>query len=325
MTVIAGAHELLDSDVYVDLRPILGVALHLKCGGLNFAGSLKVQPAAAMVAAAQRDGLIGPGSTLIESSSGNLGVALAMIAASKGLKFVCVTDPKCNPTSAGLMRALGAEVVVVDERDETGGYLGTRKAYVRQRCAQDPSCVWLNQYENPANWLSHYENTAATIAKRFADLDTLFIGAGTGGTLTGCTRYFREHRPQVRIIAVDSVGSVNFAGPASARHIPGLGASAPMPLIDPGLVDELDEVLHIPEIDAIRTCRRLAARGLLLGGSSGTVITAAARWLAERDEPARTAVAIAPDLGERYIDTIYDDLWVARHYGRDARELLENP
>ncbi|MFE5888947.1 2,3-diaminopropionate biosynthesis protein SbnA [Streptomyces sp. NPDC056468] len=320
MTVITGADELLDSEVYIDLRQLMGCRLYLKCEGFNFAGSVKVRPAAWMVETAQREGIIGPDSVLIESSSGNLGVALAVIAAAKGIGFVCVTDPKCNPAATDLMKALGAEVVVVDEPDATGSYLAARKAQVRERCAQDPRYVWLNQYENPANWVAHYENTAALIDKQFPALDTLFIGTGTGGTLMGCARYFREHRPSVRIVAVDSVGSVNFSGEPGPRHIPGLGASTPMPLIDPSVVDE---VVRVDERDAIRMCRRLAARGVLLGGSSGTVVSAAAEWLARHGSDEHTAVAIAPDLGERYIDTIYNDAWVARHYRRGVRDLLE--
>ncbi|WP_326750691.1 2,3-diaminopropionate biosynthesis protein SbnA [Streptomyces hirsutus] len=314
MTVISAAHELLDGDVYIDLRTSLGLPLHLKCEGFNFAGSIKIQPAVRMVEAAQRDGLIGPDSVLIESSSGNLGVALAVIAASKGMKFICVTDPHCNPATTALIRAFGAEVVVVDDPDASGSYLAARKAYVRSSCARNPHHVWLNQYENPANWIAHYENTAALLAKDFPDLDTLFIGTGTGGTLMGCARYFREHRPEIRIIAVDSMGSVSFAGAPGPRHIPGLGASAPMPLIDPALVDE---VIRIHEVDTIHTCRRLAARGLLLGGSSGTVITAAAQWFAHHGGATRTAVAIAPDLGERYLNTIYNDTWVGHYYSQD--------
>ncbi|MER7700388.1 MULTISPECIES: 2,3-diaminopropionate biosynthesis protein SbnA [unclassified Streptomyces] len=324
MPVISAAHDLLDSDVYLDLRTSLGIPLVLKCEGFNFAGSIKMQPAAWMVEAAQHNGTLGPDSTLIESSSGNLGVALSVIAASKALKFVCVTDINCNPATVALMRALGTEVVVLDEPDASGGFLAARRSYVRQRCAEDPGYLWLNQYENPANWMSHYETTAALIAKDFPDLDTLFVGAGTGGTLMGCARYFRVHRPHVRIIAVDSVGSVSFAGTPGPRHIPGLGAGAPMPLIDPSLTEGLiDEVMRVHEIDTIHTCRQLAARGILLGGSSGTVVSAASQWLAQY--PAGSAVAIAPDLGERYINTIYNDAWVSDHYGQvDIRELLES-
>jgi 2,3-diaminopropionate biosynthesis protein SbnA len=322
MTTVTEAYELLDSEVYLDLRSILGVPLHLKCDGFNFAGSIKIQPAVAMIAAAERQGALGPGSVLIESSSGNLGVAVAVVAAAKGLRFVCVTDPNCNPTTVKIMRALGAEVAVVAEPDATGGFLAARKAEVRRRCAGDPAYLWLNQYENEANWIAHYEGTAAFIDKRFPTLDTLFVGVGTGGTLMGCLRYFNEHRPRVRVIAVDSVGSVSFSGPAGRRHIPGLGASTPMPLIDESLVDE---VLRVPEIDTVRTCRQLAARGLLLGGSSGTVISAATRWLTEHAGSVGTAVAIAPDLGERYIDTVYDDAWVADRFGPDPRNAVGRP
>ncbi|KJS53887.1 2,3-diaminopropionate biosynthesis protein SbnA [Streptomyces rubellomurinus] len=326
MAVITAAHEPVESDVYIDLRSSLGIPLVLKCEGFNLAGSIKMQPAARMVSAAQQDGVLGPDSVLIESSSGNLGVALSVIAASRGLRFVCVTDVNCNPATVTLMRALGAEVVVLDEPDPVDGFLGARRAHVRERCAEDPSYVWLNQYENPANWVSHYESTAAVIAKDFPELDTLFVGVGTGGTLMGCARYFREHRPGVRIVAVDSVGSVNFAGEPGKRHIPGLGAGAPMPLIAPELTAGLvDEVIRVHEIDTIRTCRQLAGRGILLGGSSGTVTCAAAQWLAQHGASVDTAVAIAPDLGERYLTTIYDDTWVTDHYGRaDFDQLLES-
>jgi cysteine synthase A len=320
MTIVTDPYDLLDSEVYLDLRAPLGIPLHLKCEGFNFAGSIKIQPAVSMIAAAERQGVIGPGSVLIESSSGNLGVAVAVVAAAKGLRFVCVSDPNCNPATLKLMRALGAEVVVVEEPAANGGFLAARKAYVRERCQQDPAYIWLNQYENEANWVAHYEGTAAYIDKRFPDLEALFVGVGTGGTLMGCIRYFNERRPRVRVVAVDSVGSVSFCGTAGRRHIPGLGASTTMPLIDESLVDE---VIRVPEIDTIRTCRQLAARGLLLGGSSGTVVSAASRWLADHAGTVNTAVAISPDLGERYIDTVYNDAWVADRYGSDAFDLLE--
>ncbi|MER6443755.1 2,3-diaminopropionate biosynthesis protein SbnA [Streptomyces venezuelae] len=325
MTVLSAAHDYLDTDVYLDLRDSLDLPLVLKCEGLNLAGSIKMQPAAWMVSAAQRDGLLRPDSVLIESSSGNLGVALSVIAASRGLRFVCVTDVNCNPATVKLMRTLGAEVVVLDEPHPTGGFLQARREYVRDRCARQPRHVWLNQYENPANWIAHYESTATLIAKDFPDLDTLFIGSGTGGTLLGCARYFREHRPHVRVVAVDSVGSVSFGGTSGPRYIPGLGAGAPMPLIASAVTAGLvDEVIRVHEIDTIHACRRLAARGVLLGGSSGTVVSAAAQWLAQHPGEHGTAVAIAPDLGERYLNTIYDDAWVRAHYGRDGiRQLLE--
>ncbi|GAA3112071.1 2,3-diaminopropionate biosynthesis protein SbnA [Streptosporangium carneum] len=319
MPVVTGAHELVDTNTYVDLRGVLGVNLHVKCEGFNFGGSVKLRSAAWMVAEAEQAGRIRSDTVLVESSSGNLGVALAVVAAAKGIRFVCVTDPKCNAAALRSMRALGADVMVVDEADEQGSFLSARKARVRYLCATHPGHLWLNQYENVAGWKSHYHITATAIAEEFAALDALFIGVGTGSTLTGCARYFRDYRPEVRIIGVDVVGSVNFGGVAGSRHIPGLGASESMPLVDSRIVDE---VMRVPESDCVGMCRRLATQGLLLGGSSGTVISAAHRWL-EAHDPRRlmTAVAIAPDLGDRYLDTIYDDAWVADHYDGAVTDL----
>ncbi|MFJ6213763.1 2,3-diaminopropionate biosynthesis protein SbnA [Streptomyces sp. NPDC092296] len=318
MAIISAADEALDSDVYIDLRRTLGVNLHLKCEGFNFAGSVKLRAATSMVVSGIRLGRIGADSTLVESSSGNLGVALSVVAAARSLRFVCVTDPKCNPATVRLMRRLGTTVVVVDRPDPSGSYLAARKARVTELCDRNPDHVWLNQYENPANWLAHYETTAPLIAKQFPGLDVLFVGAGTGGTLSGCARYFRENHLGVRIIAVDSVGSVNFDMPPGPRHIPGLGASEPMPLIAPGLVDG---VVRVDERDAVRMCRKLARHGFLLGGSTGTVVSGAADWLVRHDpERSLTTAAIAPDLGERYLETVYDDAWVLDNYGDIERE-----
>ncbi|TQF08038.1 2,3-diaminopropionate biosynthesis protein SbnA [Kitasatospora acidiphila] len=313
MTIIHTADELLDSDICLDLRSTLGIPLHLKCEGFNFAGSVKIRAAVSMIAAGLQQGLITADSTLVESSSGNLGVALSVVAAAKSLRFVCVTDPKCNPATVKLMRALGARVVVADTPDGSGSYLAARKALVRELCLRHPGYVWLNQYQNPANWLAHYETTAPLIAKQFPALDALFVGTGTGGTLTGCSRYFRENRADVRVIAVDSVGSVNFGMPVGPRHLPGVGASERMPLLDAARVHDL---VQVPEEDTVRMCRRLARRGFLLGGSTGTVVSGAARWLADHDPAGDlTAVAVSADNGERYIDTVYDDSWVHRTYG----------
>ncbi|MER7004152.1 2,3-diaminopropionate biosynthesis protein SbnA [Dactylosporangium sp. NPDC000555] len=313
MAVITRADELHDSDLYVDLRAELGLNLRLRCDGLNLAGSVKLRPAVAMVAQGLASGAITSDSVLVESSSGNLGVALGLVAAANGLRFHCVTDPKCNPTALKLMRAFGSVVEVVAEPDATGSYLTARKARIRELCAADPRYTWLNQYENPANWIAHQESTAPMIAKEFPDLDVLFVGVGTGGTLAGCSRYFRENRSGVRIVAVDSVGSINFGRPAAPRHIPGLGASEPMPLVTADLIDDL---VRVEEPASLRMCRRLAGRGFLFGGSTGTVVAGAERWLREYDPAQRlTAVAVSADMGERYVDTIYDDAWITGLYG----------
>ncbi|MEU4097089.1 2,3-diaminopropionate biosynthesis protein SbnA [Streptomyces sp. NPDC026673] len=315
MPVISEPQDFNEDDLYVDLEPIVAQRLFLKCEGFNFAGSIKLKAAAAMIRGAERSGRLKADSVLVESSSGNLGVALAMIAANRGYRFVCVTDTRCNLATRQLISALGGRVHLITEPAPTGGYLRARIDHVRALCADDDRYVWLNQYSNPDNGQAHYRTTAPAIAARFPDLDVLFIGAGTTGTLMGCARYFRDHRPRVRIVAVDTAGSVTFGQAPGRRMIPGLGTSIRPPLLD---ISCVDEVVHVAEADTIRTCHRLAHRGFLFGGSTGTVVSAATRWLADAGHDGLTAVAIAPDLGERYLDTIYHTPWISDLYGNDA-------
>lgn len=185
MPVITSPQEFNADDLYVDLRPALGSRLYLKCEGFNFAGSIKLKAAAAMVEHAEESGVLGPDSILVESSSGNLGVALSLIAADKGYRFLCVTDSRCNLTTRQMMRALGAEVVTVEQPYAGTGFLAARLEHVRRLCASDTRYVWLNQYTNAFNWIAHQRTTAPAIDRQFPDLGVLFVGAGTTGTLMG--------------------------------------------------------------------------------------------------------------------------------------------
>jgi cysteine synthase A len=311
--VISSPDEFNVEDLYVDLQSVTGSALYLKCEGFNFAGSVKLKAAIEMVGAAEAAGLIRPDSVLVESSSGNLGIALAIIAASRDHRFLCVTDPRCNTASQRLMRSLGAEVRVITEPDANDGYLESRIRYVRELCASSDRYVWLNQYANPNNWRAHYKHTGPAIAHAFPEMSVLFVGAGTTGTLMGCARYFKEHHKNVRIVGIDAVGSVTFGGIPERRMVPGLGTST-----RPGLVDEayLDDVVLVTETDTIRMCHALAARGFLFGGSTGTVVSGAERWLSENSTDGNpVAVAISPDFGERYLDSIYSQDWLLEHFG----------
>jgi N-(2-amino-2-carboxyethyl)-L-glutamate synthase len=319
MAIVSSPQDFNEDQLFVDLEPVVGQSLFVKIEGMNFAGSVKLKAAGEMVAAAERDGLLKPGSVLVESSSGNLGVALSMIAASKGYEFLCVTDSRCNLQTRLLMQALGARVHIITEPDPVSGLLGARMSYIEQLCASDERYVWLNQYTNPNAWMAHYRTTAPAIAAQFPDLDVLFVGAGTAGTLMGCARWFKEHRPQVRIVAVDAVGSVSFGGAPARRMLPGLGMAVRPPQLDESYVDE---VIHVEEADTIRACHTMARRGFLFGGSTGTVVSAATAWLAAHDEENLTAVALSPDMGERYLETIYQSNWVADLYGD---EVLTSP
>ena len=323
MTVISAPDQFNADDLYVDLARVVGHPLFLKCEGFNFAGSVKLKAAKGMVDAAERDGRLHPWSVLVESSSGNLGVALAMIAASRGYRFICVTDPRCNTTTHRLMEALGADVRVVDSPDGAGGYLATRIGYVRALVATDDRYLWLNQYVNPENWRSHVSTTGPQIEAAFPAIDVLFVGAGTTGTLMGCARYFRQRPRPVRVVAVDSAGSVTFGDAPTPRLIPGLGTSVRPALLDESLVDD---VVHVAEPSTLEACHLLARRGFLLGGSTGTVVAGATAWLSRHGDDDTVAVALAPDLGERYLDTVYRPAWLEEHFGdRLAAGALANP
>lgn len=301
-----------DEYAYVAVQNLASQTVHLKIETHNPAGSIKYKTALSLIGAAENAGTLADASTLIESSSGNLGVALTVICSRRGLPFTCVIDPNILPQNKKIMAALGCNLISVTARDANGGYLGARISYIRQRIAKDPSVVWLNQYENPANPAAHYRWTAPAIHRAFPGVTHVYIGAGTTGTLMGCGRYFREHCPTVKVIGVDSIGSITFGGASGPRHIPGLGTSNRPAIFDPALTSETRVVA---ERDAIKFCRWLArTHGYLAGGSTGSVLAAIdADWPhISRDD---VIVAISPDGGERYLDTIYDDAWVADHFG----------
>jgi 2,3-diaminopropionate biosynthesis protein SbnA len=310
-------YDVVREDVFLELPGLIpGIELLLKLEGLNPAGSIKLKTAVALLDDLEKRGL-GPGSgRVIESSSGNLGVALAVVCASRGYELNVVTDPNATRASILAMRALGAQVTVVTDRDAAGGYLQTRLDYIAKRLAEDPFLHWPNQYANPAGVRAHRDRTAAGIHRELGPIDVLAVGAGTTGTLMGCLEYFTEQCPGTRVIAVDALGSLLFGGSAGRRMIPGLGVSRVPELFrdDHGL-----EKAIIAEVDTIAMCRRVAREhGLLVGGSTGTVLAAVQR-LAATFQTGSRVVVISPDLGERYLETVYDDEWVEQHFSTLAR------
>lgn len=306
--------QLIQPDCFIRLSNVSDrFCVNLKIEGLSITGSIKVKAATFMVAALEEAGRIHSHSTLIESSSGNLGVALSMVCAAKGYRFICVSDPNISPINAKLIKAYGARLITVNQRDHNGGYLATRINLIHEKLRADPRLVWVNQYENTANVEAHYLSTGSEVVARFPHLDYIFIGAGTTGTLGGVSRRVREAAPNAKIIAVDSVGSVTFGGQPGKRHIPGLGTSTP-PAIR--VHSSFDEILMVPEARTVELCHEFARQGLLLGGSTGTVL-AGVRQYARHVAPGACVVAISPDLGERYLDTIYDDAWCQQHFGAE--------
>ncbi|MGQ0839470.1 2,3-diaminopropionate biosynthesis protein SbnA [Actinokineospora sp.] len=312
---------LVVDDVFLRLDGVVAdCEFLLKLEGLNPAGSVKLKTAVGLLDAAERDGRLRSGGHVIESSSGNLGVALGMACAERGYTFTLVTDPNALPRSLALIRATGANIAVVEHRDANGGFLGSRIDHIKGRLAVEPDLVWLNQYANPANARVHAARTAKSIFDEFGDLDYLVVGAGTTGTLMGCLDHVADRSPDTKVVAVDTSGSVTFGTPAGPRFVPGLGTSRRPELADPARFDRLHRVVHVDELDAILECRWLArTRGLVAGGSTGSVVAAVRRIGPEFPAGARV-VALAPDLGDGYLETVYSDSWVAAKFGVDLSE-----
>ncbi|MFF8593336.1 2,3-diaminopropionate biosynthesis protein SbnA [Streptomyces sp. NPDC015220] len=292
-----------------------GFSTTLKLEALNPAGSIKLKTAREMVASAHREGRLRAGAPLIESTSGNLGIALAMVCAAQGHPLTLVTDPNTQAQNIRHMRALGAEVVVVTRRDGNGGYLQSRIEFIERHLLAHPEAVWLNQYRNPAGARAHQRDTMGEVVDGFGVPDWLFVGVGSTGTLMGCRTGLRERRLATRLVAVDAEGSVTFGGAGAPRSLPGLGTSRRPELFED---DGSFLKIRVAEADTVRACRRVARDyGLLPGASTGTALHAVTELRGLIEDGARVLV-IAPDLGERYLDTVYDDDWVTSTFGPAA-------
>lgn len=290
------------------VMPDLAFTLYGKMEAFNPGGSAKDRPAARMLRAAMARGEIGPNTTVVESSSGNMAIGLAQACACLGLRLICVIDPKATPQHRKLLAAYGAVIDVVTPADDD--YLAARIARVEEIVAQRGDVFWPNQYANPENARSHRQTAREIFDATRADY--LFCATSTCGTLRGCSDYLAERGMETQLVAVDAIGSVIFGGARRPRLIPGHGASLRPPLVEGA---EVGRVIHISDLDCVVGCRRLVTReGLLVGGSAGGVISAVER-LKDTIAPGSVCVAILADSGERYVDTIYSDAWVTQHFG----------
>lgn len=298
-TPIVRIHAVLDG---------LARSIFVKMESMNPCGSIKDRAAIALVDSVgvgriRRDQL-----SIVESTSGNLGIALATIAHVAGFPFIAVVDPKTPQFALREMRSRGAQIEMVTRADPVGGFLEARLRRAAYLCSHLDRHVWLNQYANRANPRAHYLTTAPEIeAQMDGAVDSLFVPVSTGGTLAGLARYFRATHPEARIVAVDSVGSSVMGGAGAPRRLTGIGASRTSTFVEPW---HFDEVSYVADAEAFAFCRALAAdTSISLGGSSGAVLAACCRDLARHSGLCRP-VCLAPDGGDRYMDTIYDDGWV---------------
>lgn len=292
------------------LFPQPGIEVIAKLELFNPGGSVKDRPARYIVEQGLRDGSIRPGAHLIESTSGNLGIALAMIAKIHGLGFTCVVDPKISPTNLRIIQLLGAHIEMVHEADDQGGYLNNRIKRVKTLLDEIPNSVWINQYANERNWQAHYQGEGEEIATELDEpIDCLVVGVSTSGTILGLARRLRLVFPSLRVVAVDALGSVIFGTAPRTRELPGIGASRPPELLRP---EEIDEVVHVSDWESVQGCHALLAEeGIFAGGSSGSVVAAIQRLLPTFPRPYRV-LTLFPDRGDRYLDMVYDDTWVSR-------------
>ena len=275
---------------------------------LNAGGSVKDRPAVAMIDAAEQAGLLREGGTIVEPTSGNTGVGLAIVAARRRYKCVFVMPDKMSAEKIGLLRAYGAEVVVCPTAvapDHPDSYYS-----VANRLSADiPGAFQPNQYANPANPASHVASTGPEIWRQTAGRITHFVaGIGTGGTITGVGRYLKSVNPSIQIVGADPEGSVYSGGSGRPYLVEGIGEDFWPATYDPSVVDR---VIMVSDRDSFLTARRVTREeGILVGGSAGTAVWAAVE-LGKELGPTDVVVVLIPDSGRGYLSKLYNDSWMA--------------
>jgi cysteine synthase A len=297
----------------------LFAASHFECfakmEGMNPGGSSKDRPAVAIIERALQTGEITAETLVVEASSGNTGVGLAQVCAYHGLRFRCLIDPKVTQQNIEILAAYGAELEMTEQPDpDSGEFLPAKLKRIEEILASNDNSFWVDQYASKENSAAHYRSTVKEILRDLDGrmLDFLFIATATCGTIRGCLDYLMDHGFPTRVVAVDALGSQIFSNTRHDRLIPGFG-SAICPQLRP--VKGIHQLVHVTDIDCVITCRKLARQeAILAGGSSGGVISAVER-MSDQIPKGSTVVALMPDRGERYLDTIYSDDWVRTHLG----------
>lgn len=277
----------------------------------NFSGSVKDRAAYHIIHEAVKQKKVNSTTTIVESSSGNFAIALMSICQLLGLKFIPVIDPNINADYEKILR-LGCEVEKVSQLDATGGYLLTRIERVKKICQNDPNVFWTDQYSNENNYLSYYHTLGREICDEFQDLDYIFLGVSSGGTISGVSRRVKEVFPNIKIVAVDIEGSVIFNCPPKKRFISGIGASRVPEILKYALIDD---VVHLSHADIIKGCHELFKEQMIFAGaSSGACYHAVKNYQKYRPVSGRKpkALFICPDKGNAYLNTIYDEQWASR-------------
>ncbi|RSN28815.1 pyridoxal-5'-phosphate-dependent protein subunit beta [Amycolatopsis sp. WAC 04169] len=285
-----------------------GKGFWAKLEGFN-PGGMKDRPALHMVAAAKARGDLADGATIVESTSGTLGLGLALAGIVHGHPVTLVTDPGMEPIVRRMLTAHGTRVDLVTEPHPVGGWQQARRNRVRRVLAEQPGSWCPDQYHNPDN-VDAYTGLAEELAAQLGRIDLLVCSVGTGGHSAGTFRALRRYSPHLRLIGVDTVGSTIFGQPATSRLMRGLGSSIHPRNVD---YDAFEEVHWVAPAEAVWTCRRLAAAQYATGGWSVGAVALVAAWLARTHDPDVRIAAIFPDGPQRYFDTVYNDEYCAGH------------
>lgn len=299
MTDLIGKTPLVALNKYSAFRG-LKTPLVAKVEFFNPGGSVKDRIALGMVEAAEKDGTLKPGATIIEPTSGNTGVGLALVAAVKGYKLILTMPETMSVERRNLVKAYGAKVELTPGKD---GMNGAIKAAEKLRDSIEGAVI-LGQFNNPANPQKHYDTTAVELWNDTdGDIDIFVAGVGTGGTLSGIGKYLKEKNPNIKIVAVEPTTSPILSGGKSGPHkIQGIGAGF---IPQTYHAEVVDEILTVDNDDAIRTGRQLAQQeGLLVGISSGAAVFAAAELALRPENKDKKIVVLLPDTGERYLSTV---------------------